>query len=159
MNSEILPTHLWKCLYDEEPKRALASDSAKTHAKGVEEWVAQEKDNPRISDKEYRREELKKHFLPLQEKFLELSAKFKHPGFREEKEWRLVFYVFDEPANPDLIHYREGLFGRTPYIQIPLGLKDPDSPLKRICRRTRSRQGTVGCAAQNRPCQAGYPRR
>jgi hypothetical protein len=132
MSSEKLPTNLWKCLYDDEPKRALIRNSAETHAKAVKEWVEQEKDNPRIADKEYRREELRKHLEPLQEKLLELSAKFKHSGFREENEWRLVFYVFDRPANPDLIHYREGFFRRTPYIRIPLGPKDPDSPLERI---------------------------
>jgi hypothetical protein len=132
MNSAILPTYLWKCLYDEEQKRTLARNSSETHAKAIKDWVAKKKCNPLIGDKEYRNEELGKSLMSFQDELLKLSAWFKHFGFREENEWRIVLYVHGELTNLDLIQFRPGRFGRTPFIEVPLGLKDIDSPLKRI---------------------------
>jgi hypothetical protein len=59
-------------------------------------------------------------------------AQFKHVGFKDEKEWRLVVHMSASAAGCDLTHFRDGAFGRTPYVKIPLELKGPKSPLKSI---------------------------
>ena len=69
------------------------------------------------------------------------AARIKNPGFREEREWRVIFQATKDALAPienargriDVVKFREGQFGRTPYIEIPLGLADADkSPLRRI---------------------------
>ena len=67
-----------------------------------------------------------------QERLLEARSRFKDIGFKEENEWRLAFHTLTAEPHMELIQFRDGRFGRTPYIEVPLGLKDQDSPLKRI---------------------------
>jgi len=55
-------------------------------------------------------------------------AEFKH----EEKESRLVIQMPVDQTDLGLVEFRNGLFGRTPYVRVPLGLKGQDSPLERI---------------------------
>jgi hypothetical protein len=59
-------------------------------------------------------------------------AQFKHIGFAEEKEHRLVLQVPAEQTSLDLMKFRDGTFGRTPFIEVPLELQSQDSPLERI---------------------------
>ena len=62
-------------------------------------------------------------------------------GFREEYEWRVIFQANEETLAPiekdgkriEIVKFRDGQFGRTPYIGIPLGLSSPETPpLRRI---------------------------
>ena len=60
------------------------------------------------------------------------AARIKNAGFREEREWRIMFQAAKDVLVP-IVQYRDGRFGRTPYIEIPLGLTTPGtSPLRRI---------------------------
>jgi hypothetical protein len=60
------------------------------------------------------------------------AARIKHRGFSEECEWRIVLQGRRDALNP-AIKFRNGQFGLTPFIEIPLGLKEPTtSPLRRV---------------------------
>jgi hypothetical protein len=63
---------------------------------------------------------------------LQWSARFKNKGFYDEKEWRLVLQRQSSINSSELVQFREGRFGRTPYVAIPLGLKDSGSPLQKV---------------------------
>jgi hypothetical protein len=69
------------------------------------------------------------------------AARIKNTGFREEREWRVIFQATKDALSPiqnergriEIVKFRDGQFGRTPYIEISLGLADADkSPLRRI---------------------------
>ena len=71
--------------------------------------------------------------------YIDFSAKFKHLSFSEENESRMSVYIFDEKEYLDKVKYRDGKYGRIPYVEIRLGLKEQDCPLKgeeipRLCR-------------------------
>jgi hypothetical protein len=60
------------------------------------------------------------------------AAQFKHQGFAEEHEWRIVFHSLHKSLIPRL-KSRTGQFGLTPYIEYPIGLRKPATgSLKRI---------------------------
>jgi hypothetical protein len=68
------------------------------------------------------------------------AARVKNPGFQEEREWRVIFQADkgalaptdDSRGRIEIVKFRDGPFGRTPYIEIPLRLTEPGSPLRRI---------------------------
>ena len=65
--------------------------------------------------------------------FFTKAARLKHSGFREECEWRIVFYARRDALAPDFVRLRNGQFGQTPFIEIPLALAKPEkSSLQRI---------------------------
>jgi hypothetical protein len=72
----------------------------------------------------------------LEWNFLVGAMHFKHPAFFEEKEWRIVICnsrkggLQNESDLP--IKFRNGVFGVTPFIELPLGLYATDSPLRKI---------------------------
>jgi hypothetical protein len=70
--------------------------------------------------------------MPVMLNYIDFCARFKHLSFREENESRMSVYIFDEREYLDKIKYRDGKYGRIPYVEIRLGLKKPDCPLKRI---------------------------
>ena len=64
--------------------------------------------------------------------FFTNAARIKHNGFREEREWRIVVQASND-ALSRVTKTRNGPFGATPYIEIPLDLAKPDSsPLRRV---------------------------
>jgi hypothetical protein len=54
----------------------------------------------------------------------------KHPGFEEEKEWRLVSQYPDEALYG--VSFRPGRFGVTPFFELPTGTKDSPSLIDEI---------------------------
>ncbi len=56
---------------------------------------------------------------------------FKHPGFEEENETRLILIFVDGVSDGNLVEYRAGHMGQTPYIKIPIGIRQ-DSSLSSI---------------------------
>ena len=66
--------------------------------------------------------------------FFAQAARLKHSGFREECESRIVLQTRrDALARSGLLKFRNGQFGQTPYVEIPLGLTaGASSPLRRI---------------------------
>jgi hypothetical protein len=60
------------------------------------------------------------------------AARIKHRGFSEECEWRIVLQGRRDALNP-AVKFRKGQFGLTPFIEIPLGLKESKtSALQRV---------------------------
>jgi len=73
--------------------------------------------------------------------FFTKAARIKHKGFLEEAEWRAIYQAKREVLFPpqedremsEIVKFRNGQFGQTPYIEIPLGLRDPEtSPLRKV---------------------------
>jgi hypothetical protein len=66
--------------------------------------------------------------------FFTTAARLKHSGFREECEWRIVLQARrDALVRSRFLKFRQGQFGQTPFVEIPLGLTAADtSPLRRI---------------------------
>jgi len=128
-----LATVMLQCIYDNEVKEEIAEKVIKGHAEALK-LIAQErikKDHPGserlIDDPNYSNK-----LRDLQLNLLKFTSQFKHYGFREENECRLAVYVIQGVSELKLIKFRDGALGRTPYIEIPLGLRDQDSMLKRI---------------------------
>jgi hypothetical protein len=72
--------------------------------------------------------------------FIEEAARFKDMAFSEECEWRIVVHVnrqnlldahCSDQSSP-ILHFRQGKYGVTPYIELPLRLTSPESPLRKI---------------------------
>jgi hypothetical protein len=128
-----LATLLLPCAYDDEIKAEIVRDILQDHAAlfnriSLERiTISQPKTERIIDDPAWRG-----IFRELQTSFLNYSSQFKHEGFKEENEWRLVLYVLDGASRLNSIEFRDGPFGRTPFIKLPIGLKEPDSPLRRI---------------------------
>lgn len=65
---------------------------------------------------------------------------FKNHSYIEEKEWRIVVVPFGTSLQAEgsgdgegiQVKFRNGVVGITPYIELPLMLRTPDSPLRRI---------------------------
>jgi hypothetical protein len=65
--------------------------------------------------------------------FFTNAARIKHYGFREEREWRIVVQASNEALTRNgVTKLREGPFGETSYIEVPLDLAKPASPLRRV---------------------------
>jgi hypothetical protein len=72
--------------------------------------------------------------------FIEEAARFKDMAFSEEREWRIVIHADHQKlldahcsdSNSPIVQFRQGKFGLTPYINLPLQLTTPESPLRRI---------------------------
>lgn len=74
--------------------------------------------------------------------FFKLAARCKHLGFQEELECRAVCFAYRKTLLPNTVKYRNGQFGPTAYIEIPLGLRNPSTcPLRRIVIGPRSHSG------------------
>jgi len=72
--------------------------------------------------------------------FFTAAARIKHEGFREEQEQRIIFQAAKSVLGAT-VKFRDGQFGRTPYIEIPLGLAErAASPLRRVVVGPGSRQ-------------------
>jgi Protein of unknown function (DUF2971) len=62
--------------------------------------------------------------------FLILASIFKHPGFAEEQEWRVLLvdsYTLDEAERTENIHFREGRSGLVPFVTYQISTRpDPN---------------------------------
>jgi len=74
-------------------------------------------------------------------RFFTTAPRIKNIGFREEGEWRVIHQATKAAISPkeiegkrfEIVKFRDGQFGRTPYIEIPLQLAETaTSPLCRI---------------------------
>lgn len=121
------------CIYEEESKSYVVKTIITEHGESLKRIaLARSKDHHHQSEQIIEDHAWRSEFRKLQMNFLDFTSKFKHYGFKEEQEQRLVVYVLDRVSRRAPIEFRDGAFGRTPYIKIPLGLKDENSPLKRI---------------------------
>jgi hypothetical protein len=46
-------------------------------------------------------------------------CRIKHPSFKQEKEWRLVYVVWNDTA-PGITKFRPSTIGVVPYVEVPL---------------------------------------
>jgi hypothetical protein len=128
-----LATLLLPCVYDNESKESAAIEIIRKHSDALAQIA-----NERVKMKTLESERMidnpnwKREFKELQSSFLAFSSSFKHFGFQEENEWRFVAYFVSGVSNIGSVHFRDGAFGRTPYIELPLRLKGQHSPLRRI---------------------------
>lgn len=75
---------------------------------------------------------LGRELMPYHDHFRQLIPEivtlFKHPSFREEKEWRIVYrdpFLFNEPPLSDArVEFREGKSTLIPYVKFPLATND-----------------------------------
>jgi hypothetical protein len=83
---------------------------------------------------------------------------YKHPGFEEENEARLIaIFVKGGSADSNLIEFRPGKLGQTPYIEIPLGIRQQKSSLKRIIIAPSPNMEQVVARLKIRLLQMGLP--
>ena len=132
---------LVKCIYDDGAKRAALADmgraaaSAFTALRSAGEAVPPsfrtQHPNP-TEDYVKTSYYLLKSLTTATPIYYKSAAQFKHQGFAEEHEWRIVFHSFHKSLIPRL-KSRTGQFGLTPYIEFPLALrKSATGSLKRI---------------------------
>jgi|SRR5579862_675782 len=140
-NHDDATAQLVDCIYDDERKRSVLADmgcSAATafrdlraSAAQVPSWFTIARPNPTDA---YKKDSyyLVKSLTTVTPVYYKMAAQFKHKGFAEEHEWRIVFHTFHESLLPRL-KSRNGPFGLTPFVELPLGLRNPETcSLRRI---------------------------
>ncbi|MGA2205127.1 MAG: DUF2971 domain-containing protein [Terracidiphilus sp.] len=143
MVKTVLAVFLWQCVYSKEGKNEIERKITSVFEEKVEmnlnafsqKWAHFSRENVEMGqlNREKRRQEFREiAFYPLRDEFLRWCATLKHEGFNEEREWRLACYVHEEVTDLKFVQLRDRQYGHTPNIQVPLGLSDSDSPLKRI---------------------------
>lgn len=141
---------LQECIYDDAGKMSLFEEMGRAAAARFNEL---RENNAQVPDsfvtlKPERSEEYRKsnyYFLKslssATASFFTTAARIKHAGFSEEREWRVIFQAAKDVLAPkekdgrriEIVKFRDGQFGQTPYIEIPLDLAVPGtSPLRRI---------------------------
>jgi len=141
---------LAQCVYDDEEKNSFFEEIGRAAAARFDELRRSNQPAPSsfVTIQPNASDEYKKtayHFLDSLSRatawLFTSAAQIKSSGFREEREWRVIFQATKDALSPienergriEIVKFRDGRFGRTPYIEIPLGLADADkSPLRRI---------------------------
>ena len=127
------PVELVECIYDEATMLERIKDLGCTAAAGFRSLRTRDEAVPpwfctllNPSDS-YRKifYYLLKFLTMATVPFYRAAAQFKHFGFREELEWRVVYFAFRKTLLPNIIKFRDGQFGLTPYVEIPLGFHKP----------------------------------
>jgi hypothetical protein len=142
VNSPQAKADLLKCIYGDEEKLQFVQEmghvaSARfsdlmVSGEPVPSWFRTDHPNP---TQDYVRTSyyLLKSLSKGTAAFFTKAARIKHIGFREEAEWRVIFQAHHDWLFPDMVRFRHGQFGPTPFIEIPLGLTKPEtSSLRRI---------------------------
>lgn len=114
---------LEKCIY---VKQSMSSSEEQDGFNRVFEFIKGYLEKFQSFKKDQNREEKKEPLLQSFERdFLEFAAKVKHPGFKEENEWRLIL-TLDDTVDKKIL-YRSGKSMLIPYIEI--NIKDEDGYL------------------------------
>jgi hypothetical protein len=150
INNKKAKASLLECIYGDDEKISFFQELGRTAAAQFNELRRSNAPVPSsfVTLRPNASEEYKKssyYFLKslslATAKFFTTAARIKHSGFREECEWRIIFQADRDALLPidkagkriEIIKFRDGQFGRTPFIEIPLGLAKPEtSPLRRI---------------------------
>jgi len=122
------------CNYDEELLTNNASSQTLTHLQNLRN----------IANKFFQDHPDKDRFMPLESieykneltrhgvEMISECSLYKHPTFWEEDEVRLVVFFVSGASDSQKIRFRDGQLGRTPFIEIPIPLRENPSPLKKI---------------------------
>ena len=124
------PTELFECIYDEARIRERIRDLGRKAAEGYRKLKERNEIVPacfttlRNPSENYRKHSsyLDRSFIFATVPFFRLAAQFKHHGFQEEREWRVLCLAFWKTLLPDKVKFRGGQFGPTSYVELPLGL-------------------------------------
>jgi hypothetical protein len=144
------PTELIECVYGEAEIREQIRDLGRKAAEGYRELEKRNEIVPGwFTVLQNPSEIYRKHSFYLEKSltfatvpFSRLAAQFKHYGFKEEREWRVLFRAFLKTLPADRVKFRSGLVGPTSYVEIPLGLHSPAScSLRRIVIGPRTYSG------------------
>jgi hypothetical protein len=150
VNTLDTPTELVECIYDEARIHEHIRDLGRKAAEGCRELKERNETPPvwfttlRDTSENYRKHSfyLEKSFTFATVPFLRLAAQFKHRGFQEEREFRVLFRAFLKTLPPNRVEFRSGQFGPTSYLEIPMGLHSPAScSLRRIVIGPRTYSG------------------
>jgi len=150
LNNRSAKATLEQCVYDDAEKRTFFEEIGRLAAARFNELWRENQPVPSWFSTQWTdaTEDYKKanaYFLEAlsraTSRLFTTAARIKNSGFREEREWRVIFQatrdalapIEDERGRVEAVKFREGQFGRTPYIEIPLGLSEPEaSPLREI---------------------------
>jgi hypothetical protein len=111
----------FKCEYDEERQRGLLADLFGKALELLKKRVG-EGSSPSSAQRVV--------VLQFSEAFLTLGAILKHPGFKEEAEWRLI--VHDSPVGQTVPQFRIGRGGFVPYLDLPLALQGHQASIDEV---------------------------
>jgi hypothetical protein len=138
-----------RCLYSAEDKEKIIREIGAYSRKYLQDFLAEEK-NAFVEEKHREPNEGENLVFFKKSAIRVLAASFVHyfscaggfkdEAFSEEHEWRILFVVNRQnllekqllTQGIPIIHFRSGRFGVTPFIELPLGLTTPNSPLRRI---------------------------
>jgi len=141
---------LVECVYDEATTLERIRAMGRTAAEGFRDLRQRDEAVPPwfirlLNPSEHYRKDsyyLLKSFSFASVPFFRAAAQFKHPGFQEEREWRIVYSAFWKTLSPHTVKFRNGQFGPTAYVEIRLGLHTPATcPLRRIVVGPRTYSG------------------
>jgi len=105
---------LVKCIY---VKQSISSDDEQDGFNQVYKFiVGYLKIFQSFENDENKEEKTKSLLQGFEREFLRFAARVKHPGFKEENEWRLIL-TLDESSNEKVL-YRSGKSTLVPYIEI-----------------------------------------
>jgi hypothetical protein len=119
-----LLTNLRPCVYCDQEKTEKAREVLQSYVHAFTQSACSQSPTPDNKDRT--------NLAIARIKFIDFCTQFKHYSFREEEEMRISVYFADEISNLDCIKFRDGKFGQIPYIEVPLGLREEESPLRRI---------------------------
>jgi hypothetical protein len=114
---------LVKCIY---VKQSMSSSEEQDGFNKVHEFILSYLKMFQSYENDDNKEERKERLLQdFEREFLKFAARVKHPGFKEENEWRLIL-MLDESSNEKVL-YRAGKSMLAPYIEI--SIRDEDGCL------------------------------
>ncbi len=139
----------YRCSYSAAEKEKIVKDIAEYNIRYFRRFRAEQKaafieDNQRKStEKEGKSIDKRAAIQTIAASFAHYflaASSFKDEAFSEEREWRIVFFARRElllqkhrmSSDKPIIRFRAGKLGVTPYVEFPLELTTPESPLQRI---------------------------
>ncbi|WP_273455301.1 DUF2971 domain-containing protein [Nevskia ramosa] len=108
--------HLVKCIYDRASQNTLVTG-------WLQLLLATKNDKEDPPSKSDPSQSFYTHFRVHEEALLQVATRMKHPGFSEEREWRLVSRVGRDYRDPAL-RFRPGKTRLIPYVDFKLPLTD-----------------------------------
>jgi hypothetical protein len=137
-DKERLLRHLITLYLEPVLKLALATADIPTVSRSLDEMAKARPDQSRsqVSENYFdqvekrRKKELPHSVAGLSTGLLHLMALLKHSAFEEEQEWRFVFPVFANMANPPQLKFRSKSSTLVPYIEFPFIGGEPENTVR-----------------------------
>ena len=123
ISDELERPYLRKVIYDKEDQKKMASTLINSVCEICSTFPSLERDDP---DKEEIWSSVAKYISKI---LIDFAVAFKHEGFEEEKEWRLVRVVRKENVNENTVNFRTSGGLIVPYVTtevVEIIKKEPD---------------------------------